>query len=456
MKLNKTILGTAALIAGAATLGAQQASLHGYMDYTNFAVGQNIYKDSKDGDWEHTEAAAEYGSFYNGRTELNLLGNVANVDFALGVRLDSALGEWYKLYKDADGDETMFHQANFTARFLNDQIKWYEGKFEEWSAGYVYNGYLLGGQGMIAPLAERGVGQYVTALEFLPTSLFGGVLNGFRMIADVPLIPPSDEYDYTEANKLSEIWKKVKLAGQYRWMAKNIVFNFGFQNQYYQGQVAAHNDGENFSTLYYHEAYLQLDFPSLFYTVPFNATYSIRWRSDKALTSDLTYEDFIASAHYFAVSGAIKGLPEQIGLTWEERLAYADDNYMAVNEKVLYDMFGVGITKPIPGTQYVLGLNLYGMYGQDANGKGFKDGRCSGDYFPDFNFEVDWLSSAADVTTGYPTKYFGAYIYPSFTKNFQNGFFQVGIEVQYDYFTNEASTTQNIIYRVPFKFCFWY
>ena len=454
MKINKTILGTAALIAGAAGLSAQSASLHGYMDYTNFAVGQNISKASEDADWEFSDPAAEYGSFYNGRTELNLFANVANVDFAMGVRLDSALGEWYNLYKDANMEDTMFHQANFTARFLKDQIKWYEGKFEEWSAGYVYNGYLMGGQGMVAPLAERGVGQYVTAVEFIPSTLFNGSLNGFRMIADVPIVPPSKAYDYTEADKLSELWKKVKLAGQYRWMAKNIVFNFGFQNQYYQGQVDYVDD--NFSTLYYHEAYLQTDFPSLFYTVPFNATYSIRWRDAEATNFDGSVESALAMAHYLSISGTVKGLPAQLGLNWENRFVYAGEHYMAANEKVLYDMIGVGLTKPIAGTSYVVGLNIYGMYGQDANGKGFQDGRCSGSYLPDFNFEVDWLSSAADVTTGYPTRYFGAYICPTFTKNFQNGYFQVGFEAQYDYFTNDASTTQNFIYRVPFHFCFWY
>ena len=76
MKIRKIILGSAALIAGAA-LGAQNLNFHGYMDYTNFAVGQEINKLSKDGEWDVSEASAEYGSFYNGRTELNVTGEAA-------------------------------------------------------------------------------------------------------------------------------------------------------------------------------------------------------------------------------------------------------------------------------------------------------------------------------------------------------------------------------------------
>ena len=457
MKLNKLLFGAAALVAGAA-VSAQNVHIGGYMDYTNFALGQKFYNDTKstDGWEEYGEASAEYGSFYNGRTEINAYVNALNLDFAIGSRLDSSLGEWYNLYHDnasSDNNATMIHQANVKARFWNDQLNFYTGKFEEWNAGYILNGYALGGQN-IRDLASRSEGQHFTGVEWVPNmSVANGALVGLRLIAGVPFVPPYED-EAEDANKLSTVYKKVKFMGAYKWLRPNIDFHFGFRpGTYYTGNADYSSD--NYTTNYFGEGFVQADLPSLIYGVKLNVSYDIRYREAEATLTDLSTWKGWTTAHYFGVSGTTNLIPG-VTMNFEDRAYYADDNYIAINEKLFFDQLAFQFTKPIQGTPYVLGFNVYGMYGQDANGTSFNNDRVSSDAFDDLAMDAEWMQVADHkITGGEPGRYYGAYACPYIQKNFGNGFFKAGVEFQYMY-EKSASTYQGITYRIPLAFCFWY
>ena len=49
----------------------------------------------------------------------------------------------------------------------------------------------------------------------------------------------------------------------------------------------------------------------------------------------------------------------------------------------------------------------------------------------------------------------GRLAYPYIQKNFANGYFKTGVEVQYTRFAT-TNVTQAIGYRVPVALCFWY
>ena len=137
-----------AMIAFACCAFAQSAALHGYMDYTNMAVGQEFQQAAGSNKFTASDAAAEFGSFYNGRTEINCVVDAANFQFNVGIRMDASLGTWYDLYKTSSDMTsqvaTLFHQGNMRVSFLNDQLRVYTGKFEEWNCGYIWGGYVLG------------------------------------------------------------------------------------------------------------------------------------------------------------------------------------------------------------------------------------------------------------------------------------------------------------------------
>ncbi|EID84598.1 hypothetical protein MSI_18880 [Treponema sp. JC4] len=462
MKLNKIILGAAALFAGTISW-AQSVTLHGYNDYTVFGVGQQFAREGT-GDWDHTEASAEQGSFYNGRTELNLNAVAANLNFNIGVRLDSSLGEWYNLYYDyntatAVKYATMFHQANLSASFWNGQIVAYTGKWEEWNCGYIYGGYALGAQN-IRDIASRSEGQYFTGIEWIPVF---NPLTGFRILAGLPLAP-----NYLDEDNWNILYKKTKLHAQYRWQKYNIVVNTGWHpGEYYTGvdDDNARTATNTYSKSAFGEAYIQLDFPTLFQYFRFNASYDFRYRDAEATKFNGDVESKFATAHYIAFSGQTNVIP-----TWtfnfEDRLFYADDHYIAANTKLLYNITGLAAIHAIPSTSYKIGLNTNIMFAFDNNGKAFStSGRISSGYADDLSMGWDWMQACTEATadgglgktleTGKPGKYFGCYVYPYFQKDFQNGYFQTGVEIQYQRFES-ANTVDGLVYRVPFKFCFWY
>lgn len=465
MRIRKLILGgSAALIAGAA-LSAQNLSFHGYMDYTNFGVGQQIYKTTDTDDWEHTEPAAEFGSFYNGRTELNVTGGVGPVSFATGVRLDAALGEWYNNTPDVtDLTETMFHQANVRVSMWQDQLILHTGKFEEWNCGFILNGYAMGGQ-RIADLAMRDWGMHITGLEWVPNmNVAGGALTGLRLFAGIPVLPPSSGYDWTEANAWDVLFKKTKVMASYKWLRYNVTFVGGFHNEYYTGRNETWAYEDNYTKRFFSEAFVQADLPTLIRGVRLNVTYDIRWRDAEYNIFDEnnnkgTWEK-TAFAHYVGVSGltdAVAGWP----ITFEDRFFYSGDHYDGINEKGVMNALALGISHRLAGTSYSFGLNAQAKWAHDANGTLIlandtyapTDAQHAGGIM---DFHTEWMAGPKIDVGGASTRYLGFYAKPYFQKDFSNGFFQVAVEVQYINVHNDKVDGDGITYRVPLMFCFWF
>ena len=453
MNAKKIILSVAAIAAGA-LLTAQTVTFHGYMDYTNFALGQQFSQASADADWTHTEAAAEFGSFYNGRTELNMNVSAANFLFNIGVRLDASGNTWYNLYHDvtqtvdSDGDGTVdsyattpFYQSNMRVGFLNDQMFVYTGKFEEWNAGYIFNGYALGGQ-PIQNLADRDAGQHFTGIEFAPYAL-----SGFKAIVGVPILPiAGNGVQDVASNEWKNLYKKAKFAFSYNILRAAMTIQGGWRPGTYFTGVYKYDTADGATTNYFGEAYLQADMPHLIPGVPLNATLDVRYRNNETVDKE-------TFAYFFGVSGQIKPV-SNIVINFENRVAYADDHYIAVNEKLVYDMIGANVAYSIVGKPYVIGMQLNGMYAQDANGSVFSSGRMSCAWL-DYSMSSDWMDCAASPASGAPGRYISVYGYPYFQKNFGNGYFRAGVEVQYSHFST-TNTTQSLIYRIPCAMCFWF
>lgn len=446
----KKILLAIALVTVAVFAGAQTAALHGYMDYTNMAVGQE-FQQAADGTWSRSEAAAEFGSFYNGRTEVNAVVDAANFQFNLGIRMNASLQTWYNLYRSTDGTSalvdsetlndgiaTFFHQGNMRISFLNDQVRVYTGKFEEWNNGYIFGGYVLGGQS-VSDLAMRDVGQHFTGVEVSPYAL-----AGFRAMVGFPILPVGGNGVSTgaEHNQWKNLWKKVKIMASYK-LPVGIVINAGIRPETHKEGTDSYSAENLFG-----EAFVQGDFPFLIPNLPFNATYDFRWRKEAA-------NDVFTTAHYFGISGKLPSIGN-VNISFENRFAYAADHYIAINEELIYDTIGFAATYAIPHTDYLVGMNLFGMYGQDAKGSGFSgEGRVSSKYCTDYAMDWDWMPYAAKPAAGSPGRYIGVYAYPYFQKNFANGYVRTGVEIQYTRFST-TNVTQAIGYRVPVAMCFWF
>lgn len=451
MKLNKLIL-SAALVAAGALATAQTVSFHGYEDYSFFPGVQSFTTTSDTDTWSYTDVYADEGSWYNGRTELNANVTAANFQFNLGVRLNSSLGSWYDLYrdqvaydstKDAIYNSTLFHQGNMTVSFFNNQVRAYLGKFEEWNLDYVYNGYQFGGQ-EILELASRDVGQHFTAVEVSPYKI-----PGFKALVGVPIIPANGNgTDLTlEYNNWKNLWRTAKLAAQYKVQALNLTFNFGFRPGLYCTSYT-YTPATDFSTTSVcGEGYLQADMPSIIPGVKLNATYDMRYRYNTTVEKWTT-------AHCFDVSGQFSPLGN-VTVNFENRTGYAAAHYAATNDVVFHEWVGAGATYNIPGTSYVAGLALNGIYAQDTNGTIFSGGGMSAAGRIYWDLTVDGMPCAANPTSGSTGRYIVAYAFPSFQKNFQNGYVKSGVELQYSRFSS-ANTTQCVAWRVPMMFCFWF
>lgn len=465
MKANKLIISLAAFAAGT-LLSAQTVSFHGYMDYTNFAVGQEFHKAdggawlNQDNSGTETQAAAEYGSFYNGRTELNMNVTAANFLFNVGIRLDASGNSWYNLYYDVtqtstnvDGDTvytpTPFHQMNMRVSFWNDQIFVYTGKFEEWNNGYIFNGYALGAQN-VRDLASRSEGQHLTGVEFCPQ-----FVNGLKIFAGLPILPISGNgvQSSNATNQWQYLYKKVKIAGQYK-LPIGITFNAGWRpGTYYTGVYNTDfglNTTSTYTKSFFGEAYAQADMPYLVPGVPLNATFDLRYRKNDTVDKEVF-------AYYLDVSGQVKPL-SNLTVNFENRTLYADDHYIATNEKLLFDIVGLNAAYTFAGTPYQVGMALNTMYAQDANGSSFSNetARVSGNpYCDDVAMSWDWMDAAVQPGSGHAGRYFTIYGYPYAQKNFANGYARAGVELQYSNFTT-SKTNEAFTFRVPVAMCFWF
>ncbi|MCH5290865.1 MAG: hypothetical protein J1D88_03775 [Treponema sp.] len=453
MKLNKIFIGAVALVIGTAVY-AQQVSLHGYMDYTNFGVSQ-IIEQKGDNAVEYSNPAAEFGSFYNGSTVVNLFVDAPHFEFRTGIRLNASLEPWYDNWRDSsywrdyktDYPVSYFFQGNIRVGLINDQLIVHAGKYDEFYAGFVVNGYAMGAPN-IRPFAERGNGQHLTAVELIPS-----VIPGLRFFAGLPILPGADnDIDYRNANLWKNLYKKFKLAASYKLAGPNITLYGGWRPGTYYDGLNDKKGVDDFTKNYFGEAYLQADMPSLIPGVKLNATYDFRYRDKDAVKN--VVEKFV-TAHHVGVSGQITSIPQMV-INVEDRFFYADDHYIAANEKLVYNVLAIGGTRAISGTPYLIGLNANFIYAQDAKGSTLNnDARVKGDYHDDIALTTDWMKAAPLPKGGAPGRYFEVYLYPYFQKNFGNGLFSLGIELQYTHF-EARNTTWGFNYRVPVGLRFWF
>ncbi|MCD1655891.1 hypothetical protein K7J14_14425 [Treponema zuelzerae] len=436
MKMAKSLAIAMLAVSAAAGLAAQTASIHGYLDYTNFAVGQEFQK-AGDGDYIESDAAAEFGSFYNGRTSLDVAVDAQNFHFETGVCLDASLGTWYGLYNDvdtsasnADDIDTIFYKGNVRVELLNGQARIMTGKFEDATFGYTLAGYALGNM-PTGYYAQRDFGQHFTAVEFTPYKV-----DGLGVMVGLPILPVSGNgVNYAAHNAYPDLLKKFKAGVRYA-APFGVKFVAGYYNEVHLEGTANYSEES-----LYTEAWLQADMPNLVPGVALNAGYDFRLR-----------EDNDAMHHSFTVSGKFSPV-NRMTVALEDRLVYNGEHYFMVNEIQLFNQLAAAVSYDL-GKSFVAGFNTQFMYAQDANGSTVSNGRLANVY-DDNAMVAEWMPFAANVATGTPGTYIGVYGYPYIQKNFQNGYLRTGVEVQYTGF--ETSTTSSAIgYRVPVAMCFWF
>ena len=461
MKLRTFILGAAALFATSLAT-AQVVHVGGTLDYSSAAVAQRFYHDSDTDDWEHSDAAAEYGSAFNGSTMLFFDAWATNLEFHSGAWLGAGLGPWYyetrmfrdKSESDAATSVTAIMQAWVGAHFLSDQLRFYTGNFagNGWNNGYIYNGWQ--GENKVTNLAMRaGNDASFTGLEVLPS-----VLPGFRFIAGFPMAPVGATY--ADFNDWEHFISSIKLMAQYRWALYNVTFNAGLRpNTYMIGNTddaILRAVGRDYTNSLYGEAFVQVDLPSLLYGVQMLFTYDVRWRDaeTQGFGGD-TYTQF-TTGHLLTYSMRYALIPAWV-FTGGLRLGYCDDSYAIINEREVFGTLGLGVAHPLAGTSYEIGFNCQFDYMQDTKGSGpgsVDDVAKGGKYASGWiGFETEYMRCAADPTGGKAGRYLGVYAFPYFQKNFANGNLRTGVELLYTRF-KAANTTQAISYRVPVNVTF--
>jgi hypothetical protein len=337
--------------------------------------------------------------------------------------------------------------------FLNDQILLYTGKFEDWNAGYISDGYVFESQN-ISNLADSTVGQHLTAVEVTPYAV-----KGLKFIAGLPILPVSGNGVSTSAeyNKWENLYKKAMFEVGYAVQNDmGLSFTAGFRpGTYYTGVYESSVAKSDWITNYYAEGFVQANLLKLIPGVELNASYDIRYRDDASYTD--VYGNSVthfAMAHMAAVSGQMKPM-DALTVAVEDRFFYSSDDYTKSDEKFVYNIFGAKATYKLTGTQYELGLGADFIYAQDALGSAFTGGSVDSDYFDDISLTVKEMGCATLPSTGTAGKYITGYLNPYIQRNFASGYARLGIEAQYSRF--ETSTVnQAISYRIPvgliFKF----
>lgn len=457
MKLHKFIIGAAFL--SCASLAMADVHIGGYVDYTSTVAAQQIQKKTADSDWDKGDVMSEFGPFQNGIHFLNFDAHVPNVDFRAAVWLGAGLGPWYggDMYPDRTGDRTtngVWDEMHLTTHFIDDQLRFYSGYFagNGFNAGYLYYGY-VSAQNFVSSLAMRGSGDgddaAFTGIEFLPKAL-----NGFKIIAGLPVAPFTDSYQ--KFNNWEHLCKAIKVMAQYKWLLYNVTFNAGIRPNTY-GTNGTSSDRGDYTDSLFGEAFVQVDMPSLFYGIMINASYDLRWRDvEKAGIYLESGKDWSATAfaHLAMVSAKVTTIPEWT-LSFEEAINFYDSHYIAINERAILNRIGFKAVHPLAGRPYEFGFEGYFMYGQDANGSSLsREGSyCNDEIGAHWNF----LRQGDEVTpaSGAPGRYISGYIYPYFQKNFSNGHVSIGVELNYAHL-KAGSTVQDFVWRVPMGVVFWW
>ncbi|MBQ4378113.1 MAG: hypothetical protein II821_02810 [Treponema sp.] len=474
MKIKKTLLIAAALSFTPAVF-AQQVRISGYVDYSSTLATQACEKYPGAEEWDNSEVAAEFGPVQNGIHFLNLDATAPNVEFHTNVWIGSGLGPWYAdvpEYVDRssydgttyfsltdDDASTPIGQMWACTHFFDDQLRFYTGNFASngWNAGYLFNGYVLGGQ-KIESLAMRGDASdsAFSGVEILPRKF-----NGFKAIVGFPVAPFTDSYD--NFNDWTHFVKSVKFIAQYKWLLYNVTFNAGIRPNTYMTNGAGYEN--DYIESLFGEAFLQVDMPSLFYGILMNASYDFRWRKVEESGINLkSGKDWSVTtfAHLAQFSSKFTSLVEGWTFALEDRFAYYQPHYITVNEMAFYNVFAVSGEHPLPGTSYTFGFTTQFMYGQDANGSA--NGLNKPDYFDAYcsdliTFDANFmgLDGEADYApaTGSAGRYFAVYGYPYIQKNFENGYARLGVELQYKHLET-SNVLQAFAWRVPLTLTFWW
>lgn len=466
MKLNKIITG-AALIFSAAFVSAQSLELHGEVDAAAYGVGQTFEK-TGDGVWTGSDAVAGIEddidkSFY--RVDMKL--NAANFEFNLGLKLPLNLNDDSQYYTDYTDsyDGTPFYQGNMKVQFFSQQMNVYLGKFEDFNAGYISEGYVLGKQN-IRNLADRTEGQYFTAVEVTPY-----IVRGLRLLAGLPILPVGGNgvQNDRESNQWKNLYKKVKLAAGYEVEGIG-KFTAGWRpGTYYTGVYDYDTTSSTSAFLdnYFGEAFVQADLTKLFEAlglgIKANVSYDFRYRDDasyQTVAGD-TKEHF-AAAHYIGLSADLSELipVSELSLAAESRTFYADDDYIASDEKLFMQQLGLSGEWNFSGTKLNAGLDFVGNFAQDANGTAFTYssskgyGKVVSDSFDDVQLGWNNMATTYAPASGDPTKYLGLYFAPYVKYNFANGYAKTGIEIQYSAAFGKNDTNYAVSYRVPLALVF--
>lgn len=454
MKLNKIMLSAAAVAALSAVTAAAQVSFHSDIDFTTYAVQQDFT--NTNGTKSNTEPSAAYDP--DGSFKIDVNATASSFAFELGLYFNPDGGLSTDYYDISDLYSTHFYKGNMKVGFLGNQLQLYIGKFEDFNADYIAGGYVVDDQS-ITNLADSTFGQYFTGLEYAPS-----YLPGLRVIAGLPIMPimgNGEHYSVAYA-QWKNLWKKVKVAASYMMplgdysLQLNAGYRYGTFYDGIQGDAATYTTDSELATAYtksaFGEGYIQAILPGFMDLGDITVSYDIRHRNADYVNISAETVEKLALAHYAQVGFATKLMDNELALNVEDRFFYADDDYVASNEKVLWDMLAVNAEYALPGTIFSVGADLAGMFAADANGTGIVDGAINNTKFAadsdNITMTFNGLSCAAATGEG-ATTYIGAYACPYLKINFSNGALKIGAEVAYTRFFTSDVTNTCFAYRVP-------
>lgn len=445
MKLNKYILGAAALFA-AGYVSAQTVTLKGEVDYSTDALKQQFTAENK----EATDAGKVYAGIHSdAKTKVDLSVTAANFEFNLGVKLNSSAGDEgmdgkYTDYTD-DYDGTPFYQGNMKIGFFNDQLNVRTGKFESFHAGYIPLP-AISDDPIVSYFASAKMGQYFTAVEASPYAV-----NGLKVMVGLPILPVGGNSVQNDvaANQWKNLIKKVSFAAAYIIPGTKIELDAGFRpGTYYTGVKAFDGEvSEDFTKNFFSEGFIGAKMPGLVEGIDMNATLDIRFRDAEYVKTNGKTEEhtaFFFAGTYNAKINLISFLP----MAAELNVFYADDDYIKADEKAFGATLKFNADYKIPETQWQVGAELGGKYAVDAMGT-----YGSSAYFEDLTVTDDHAKAVGGAKTN---NYIAYSIEPFAQYNLGNGYLRMGLRLQQSIAKNEDDTNSVFSYSIPvgikFKF----
>ena len=407
---------------------AQQVTFHGYADYSNYLL-TTYARQSGGGSWEQFEYGAGQGSWYGGRTEVTMFVDSQNIHFVLGIRLGAAdLDTWYDLY----GDGVPFYQGNVRIN-VTPYLDVLTGKFEEQAFGYVTYDQAWGFV-YASNVADRDVGQYLTAVEIKPP-----MVQGLSILAGLPIKPwgTNDGWGSMPANNY---WQN--LIDQFKFNVKyTLPIGVNLKAGYYHGlQYNASNwEGDDDVV---REAYLSGD-SSNFLGTGFDlaAGYNFQYKTSTQ-----------GMKHNINLSGAFRPMAG-LRLALGNRFAYAN-NFHTVAKQILLDRVVLDTLYDLPIPQVQAGFRANFTYISDSSGQVgcYVDGD-SGDLGFSTNIDAAYIpTKPTDGTSGIALGA-GANVY--LKKNFSNGYIQIGYQAQFNRYESK-SAAQAISHYIPLNIAFWF